>query len=728
MILTEIVTMKTIIKILLVQLVCLPLFVTEAMAREGANRSGRAGASRPQVQRPNVRPASNAARNPITNSKVARPAARPAPKPVARPTVAQPKPAPRPQARPAERPSAPVNRPQTRPAERPNVPANRPQTRPAERPNVPANRPQTKPGERPNLPGTGPQTKPGERPIVPGNRPQTKPGERPNVPGNRPQTKPGERPNLPGNRPQTKPAERPNLPGTRPNKPVARPETKPGNVNYPRPNRPQPLPGTVNRPGVNRPVQKPVVRPGQNTKPVKRPNFESNKVNINSGNKTNNWWQSNKNVNNRVNINNKTNIRGGNTYVQVNNNFRKNVNWSTNQRHWGYNPWWNRPAVRPWYGGSWNCGWNRRYYHHHHAHYYHGYRPWPGYSVHYHYDDDDDDWAKAIGWGLVGWGLGKLIFDSGYQTYTNPYPAQPVQSAKGTQVTYTQPITVVAAQTAPAETEAEKVTEQSESYIAESQSAFKQRDYLKALDFANKAVGEAPGDGALHEYRALVLFALGKYSEAAGVLNPVLAGGPGWDWTTMISLYDAQETYMQQFKGLQAYSASKPDAADARFLLGYHYMVCGYLEEATAEFEAAAKLQPADTVSAQLRDLTKASSNNGDTEAGEEAGEPAAEEAPPPPAPVPLEKLSGTWVSDKGAQGTVTLAFKDDGKFIWTFKNADKSNEFGGEYSMNDNGLLVLDAEDSQMVASVELPKDNELKFVLAGGPPGDPGLVFAKK
>ena len=93
-----------------------------------------------------------------------------------------------------------------------------------------------------------------------------------------------------------------------------------------------------------------------------------------------------------------------------------------------------------------------------------------------------------------------------------------------------------------------------------------------------------------------------------------------------------------------------------------------------------------------------------------------------------MEKLAGTWVSDKGDQGTVTLALKDGGKFAWTFTKAGKSNEFGGDYSMNDNGLLVLDAEDSQMVATVELPKDDQMKFVLAGGPPGDPGLQFARK
>jgi len=47
---------------------------------------------------------------------------------------------------------------------------------------------------------------------------------------------------------------------------------------------------------------------------------------------------------------------------------------------------------------------------------------------------------------------------------------------------------------------------------------------------------------------------------------------------------------------------------------------------------------------------------------------------------------------------------------------------------MNDNGMLVLDAEQSQMVAAVELAQDDHLKFVLAGGPPGDPGLLFTKK
>ena len=99
----------------------------------------------------------------------------------------------------------------------------------------------------------------------------------------------------------------------------------------------------------------------------------------------------------------------------------------------------------------------------------------------------------------------------------------------------------------------------------------------------------------------------------------------------------------------------------------------------------------------------------------------------PKPEPVPLEKLTGTWVSSRDAGSSITLTFKDDGKFTWSFVKDGKTSEFSGEYSINDDGLLVLDSEESQMVASVELPQDREMKFVLAGGPPADPGLAFVR-
>lgn len=461
------------------------------------------------------------------------------------------------------------------------------------------------------------------------------------------------------------------------------------------------------KPGENKTKKQVVVRPGQNTKQVKGPNVARNT--------TNNWWNKNT-TRNDVRVKNVTNV------TQINNNFSQNVNWSTRRNHWGYNPWWNRPVVRPWYGSSWNCGWSTTYYHrhYHYGHVYAGYRP-PGYYV------DNHDVAAAIGWGLVGWSLGAMIYDTGYRTYYNPYPVRPVYVSSGVQVTYTEPITQVAVRSAPEEDSAvEEITRKSESLIAESQTAFKQRNYLVALELADKAIAESPGDGALHEYRALVLFALGRYGDAAGVLNPVLASGPGWDWSTMVALYDAQETYTDQLQRLEAYTEEKPDAADTHFLLGYHYMVCGHLDLATPQFDLAHKLMPSDNLSKELAELTRNSAKPGD-KPDEKPAEAAEEPEVPESQPVPLEKLTGTWVSSKDAGSSITLAFKDDGKFTWSYLKDGKTTEFSGEYSMNDDGLLVLDSEESQMVASVELPQDSELKFVLAGGPPADPGLAFKK-
>jgi len=553
-------------------------------------------------------------------------------------------------------------------------------TRPGDRPSIqPVPKPGDRPGQLPNRPGNGNRPGLGDRPsIQPVPKPGDRPGQLPNRPGNgnRPGLgdRPGQLPNRPGH------GNRPGLgdrPGQLPN--------RPGHGNRP---------GFGNRPGYGN-------RPGRPTHPIQRPPFNRPGYGHRPGHGKP-WWGHG----------NKVNIR-------INNNFRHCVNWSTHHRYWGYNPWWSRPACRPWYGGSWHGGWGPGYHYHYHS--------WPGYNA-----------GAVIGWGLAAWGLGALIYNIGYNSYQNPYPVQPVPTTTGAPVDYSQPITLVSAETAPTEEGAvEEITEKSESYIEKSQEAFRAKNYVSALDFAGKAVGEAPGDGALHEYRALVLFALGKFGEAAGVLNPVLASGPGWDWTTMVKLYDSQKTYTDQLRKLEQYTTANPKDAACHFLLGYHYMVCGHMDMAKEQFDTASKLQPADSVARQLADLLAVSTTAGDGEASGtgaapaepegKAAEPAAA-ATPAPEPVPLEKLNGTWVADKGKEGKITLALKDDGKFTWAYaKEKEKPFELDGEYTMDEKGFLVLSANDSQMVASVSLPKENEMKFVLAAGPPGDPGLTFEK-
>ena len=61
--------------------------------------------------------------------------------------------------------------------------------------------------------------------------------------------------------------------------------------------------------------------------------------------------------------------------------------------------------------------------------------------------------------------------------------------------------------------------------------AFGTGDYAGALQLTDEALKVLQNDATLHEFRALVLFAVGKYDLAAGPLYAVLSVGPGWDWT-----------------------------------------------------------------------------------------------------------------------------------------------------------------------------------------------------
>lgn len=405
----------------------------------------------------------------------------------------------------------------------------------------------------------------------------------------------------------------------------------------------------------------------------------------------------------------------------LNQHFHNNWNWSTNQNHWGFHPWWNSAGHFPWYGNHWNFGWNNAWYNR----FYYPYCPWPGYFS----ADFYPGYTDAIGWGLAAWGLGDLYYQSGYASYCNPYrTALPVVTAGGYGVDYTQPIAAIAAQNAPPdEAAAKQAVAEASAQIDASRDAFKRQDYLSALTLADNAVANLPGDSAIHEYRALVLFALGKYSDAAAVLNSILASGPGWDWSTMVRLFDSQQTYTNHLRKLENYITANPNAADARFVLGYHYLVCGHLSSAATEFESVLRLQPADGVARQLLNLTRNSAKPGEPSAVPDVPRDSGADSRPAAAPLTSDQLVGTWLVDRGKDGIVTLDLTPQGTFTWTFAKPDKTNKLEGHYSINGKGLLVLASGDSQMIGSVSLDDDKHLRFTLAGGPEGDSGMLFAK-
>src|SRR5690606_3331864 len=110
-----------------------------------------------------------------------------------------------------------------------------------------------------------------------------------------------------------------------------------------------------------------------------------------------------------------------------------------------------------------------------------------------------------------------------------------------------------------------------------------------------------------------------------------------------------------------------------------------------------------------LRDLTKSSlPDNGATDV----------EPPAPPAPVSAEKLPGTWSADSSG-GKITFVMEDSGSYTWSFSGGGSSTAMQGTWGLNDKGLLVLTADDSQMISAITLDAAGKMNFVLVGGPEG---------
>ena len=194
-----------------------------------------------------------------------------------------------------------------------------------------------------------------------------------------------------------------------------------------------------------------------------------------------------------------------------------------------------------------------------------------------------------------------------------------------------------------------------------------------------------PNDATLHEFRALVLFAVGKYDLAAGPLYAVLSVGPGWDWTTMAGLYPSIDVYTAQLRKLEAFVTANPSSTAGRFVLAYHYLTQGHIDDAVAQLKAVVALAPQDTLSAQLvRQFSKPGT------------EPDTQAAAPPPtataAPAKRGDLLGDWTARPTDDTTIRLNIADDGTFTWTVDAKGKTQRLAGKWSLADDMLTLAES------------------------------------
>lgn len=428
----------------------------------------------------------------------------------------------------------------------------------------------------------------------------------------------------------------------------------------------------------------------------------------NVANRTNNNFAGGNRGGNAINSNN----RGGNTFVNNGNINRNNGNWNGN-RNWNNGNWNGGWAGR---GGNW--GYDRGWVH--------GY--WNG--AHSGWGWNNAAWGfgtgLGLGYGLGAWGWGNSLYNWGYASYANPFYLQTpvviqpdvvqINPVPMTSYDYSQPLDTTAA--APEQTTA---SDAANTKFNDARTAFMANDYTKALSLADSAIAGLPNDTSLHEFRALCLFALGRYNEAAAPLYSVLSIGPGWDWTTMVELYPSVDVYTKQLRALEDHRNANPNSAADRFVLAYHYLTQGHTDAAAREFAVAAKLQPTDTLAAQLA----ASLDKKDG-----AAAPADAKPPEPPALKPMPQgatLAGTWTAKPAANTTITLVIAADNAFTWTVKSQGPAKTIKGTATMED-GLLTLTSTDQPPLAGrISWTDATHLSFTVPGGPPNDPGLAFSK-
>ena len=249
--------------------------------------------------------------------------------------------------------------------------------------------------------------------------------------------------------------------------------------------------------------------------------------------------------------------------------------------------------------------------------------------------------------------------------------------------------------------------------------AFGTGDYAGALQLTDEALKVLQNDATLHEFRALVLFAVGKYDLAAGPLHAVLSVGPGWDWTTMAGLYPNIDVYTSQLRKLEAFVSANPTSKAGRFVLAYHYLTQGNTDAAVSQFKEVVALTPQDTLSAQLVKQFSAPAESSGTPAPSTAPEPVA-------APARKGNLAGNWTAHPAGDTTIDLRIGDDENFTWKVTAKGKPRQLAGKWSLTDNLLtLAQEGDAGALVGRVSWQADDKWSFRVIGTGAEDQGLLF---
>jgi tetratricopeptide (TPR) repeat protein len=320
--------------------------------------------------------------------------------------------------------------------------------------------------------------------------------------------------------------------------------------------------------------------------------------------------------------------------------------------------------------------------------------------------------AGLAGWGLLPWAYGPILYESGYLRYGNPY------ARRGPDRGVTEPLDFDEAQ--PVDPRGASATDPgaslASSAFTSARLVFMQHDYVRSLAWIDQALKLSPGDPALYQFRSLVLFATKRYDEAASALYAALAVEPGWNWTTLIDLYDTPDAYTEQLRALETFKQQHPRSAPARFVLAYHYLTAEHAAAALQQYKLVCELLPDDALSLQLSHKLdpahRPSPNSADR-----AGAPPAKDG----------KIEGSWSARTRGGATLRVTFDAGGRFHWTISQGRIDRRIEGAWQKDGDQLtLTQDQIGGTMIGRAQWRDEHHFVFRLLGADSDDAGLSFA--
>lgn len=363
-----------------------------------------------------------------------------------------------------------------------------------------------------------------------------------------------------------------------------------------------------------------------------------------------------------------------------------------------------------WYA-NWDGQWGHLYPQYVHWRWYHGYAPcWRAARWDYLWRE----YPPAAGFGVTMWGLNSVSWSFGLAGgYINPYCDGPVIAQGRPVANYVSPFVAALDQGSldaivASGGDPQRAAQLMPAFVGErpfeiARAAYYSRDFIAALQYADQTLVLAPRDPVVHEFRALCLFALGRYREAAATMHSLLATGPGWDWTTVSALYSSPDLYTAQLRELEL-AARRPNTPDLNFLLAYHYLMVDQSDAAVRALRKVVRMERRDTIASQMLEMFAPAPGVDRLTRPPGAWQPAGAAG----------YLTGSWSTQVGP-ASYALTLTPTNEFLWSLRAPGRTEEIRGVFVVNGTTLALEPDTGGLLLADLTQPDDRTLSARFIG-------------